>query len=194
MDPRPNQRPRFWISSRTRKLPLLFFVIGQNASVSPEILQRILREGHLIGNHSYDHSHFGMMHTQAYWNRQIRDTDDLIERTVGHRPELFRPPMGVRTWHITAAARRNGHHVVTWTRRGRDGFNTTPRRILDRLLNNVQAGDILLLHDGIEPHSRRDPTPSVECVRPLIHALRDRGIQPVRLDDLIQNRTQNRQG
>jgi peptidoglycan/xylan/chitin deacetylase (PgdA/CDA1 family) len=187
--PSPQSTPRILDVLAEEKVAAAFFVVGRNAENAPEILQRIHRDGHLIGNHSFDHSHLGMMHRQAYWQRQIRDTDELIQRIVGVRPRYFRPPMGVRTWHITAAARANGHAVITWTRRARDGFATTPALIIRRLTSGVAAGDILLLHDGVEPHSRRDPTASIECVRPLIRTLRERQIEPVRLDELFDDKS-----
>jgi peptidoglycan/xylan/chitin deacetylase (PgdA/CDA1 family) len=162
-----------------------FFVIGLNATTQPDIVRRMYVEGHVVANHSYDHSHFGVMRAGRYWDRQISRTDRLIEEIIGRRPALFRPPMGVKHGHMCSAARRHGHTIVTWSRRGRDGVNTTPERILNRLVAHSEDGDILLMHDGIEPHMRRDPAASVAAVRPLILALRERGLEPAPLGDLI---------
>lgn len=167
------------------KTKATFFVIGVNAATAPDLVRRMYAEGHIVANHSYDHSHFGMMRAGRYWDRQISQTDRLIEEIIGRKPALFRPPMGAKHGHLCSAARRNEHTIVTWSKRGRDGVTTTPKRILDRLTTSTDAGDILLMHDGIEPHRRRDTTYSVQAVRPLILALRQRGLEPAPLSNLI---------
>jgi peptidoglycan/xylan/chitin deacetylase (PgdA/CDA1 family) len=161
-----------------------FFVIGLNVRRAPEIVRRMYAEGHVVANHSYDHSHFGMMRVRRYWERQFRETDGLIEEIIGVRPAMFRPPMGVRTGHIANAARRHGHTLVTWSRRALDGIPTTAERIVARLAGRTVAGDILVLHDGVEPNVRRDPSATVAAMRPLILGLRERGLEPARLDEL----------
>jgi peptidoglycan/xylan/chitin deacetylase (PgdA/CDA1 family) len=93
--------------------------------------------------------------------------------------------MGARHLHITRAAKRHGHTLVTWSRRGLDGIPTTADRIVARLSNRTAPGDILIMHDGVDPHLRRDPSPTVAAVRPLILALRQRGLEPAPLDELI---------
>ncbi|MDB5319165.1 MAG: putative hydrolase [Phycisphaerales bacterium] len=163
-----------------------FFVIGLNARRFPNVVRRIFDEGHIVGNHSFNHSHFGVMRAGWYWDRQIRDTDALLQEIIGVKPALFRPPMGARQFHITRAARRHGHTLVTWSRRALDGFATTPERIVARLSDRTLPGDILLMHDGVEPNLRRDPTASIAAVRPLILALRQRGLEPAPLDELIK--------
>jgi peptidoglycan-N-acetylglucosamine deacetylase len=162
-----------------------FFVIGRNVESAPDLVRRMYDEGHVVANHSYDHSHFGMMRMGWYWERQFTRTDGLIRDIIGQKPALFRPPMGARQGHVMSAARRHGHTVVTWSRRGFDGVTTTAERIVNRLAPSTRAGEIVVLHDGVEPHLKRDPTGTVAAVGPLIRRLRDRGLEPARLDELI---------
>jgi len=163
-----------------------FFVIGVNVEQHPDLLRRIHEQGHAIANHSWHHSHFCAMGLTKYWEREIRRTDDLIHSIIGHRPSTFRPPMGVKPWHITAAARRTGLTLVTWSRRAWDGLATTPQRILERF-SRVTAGEILLMHDGVEPHApHRDRQATIAAIAPLIASLRDKGLKPMRLDELLQ--------
>ncbi len=167
------------------RVPAAFFAIGDNARRCPELLARMHAEGHIVANHSLNHTHFSMFRGARYWDRQLRETDRIIEETIGVRPAMFRPPMGVRTCFVMGAAARQGHAVITWSRRAIDGVTTTSRRILDRLVPRTVAGDVLVLHDGVEPHSRREPTPTVEALTPLIQQLRERGLEPERLDRLL---------
>jgi len=162
-----------------------FFIVGENGVAEPDLLRRIHAEGHLIANHTFSHSHYGVMRTLPYWRDEIRRTDDAIESIVGVRPALFRPPMGVKTWHTTRATRELGHTVVTWSRRAIDGLPTTSERIVNRFANATD-GEILLLHDGVEPNApHRDRRSTVEAVAPLLELLRSRGLSPVRLDELL---------
>jgi len=163
-----------------------FFVVGRNVRQHPMLVARMHAEGHLVGNHSLDHSHFGLFGRDGYWQRQVAETDEMIRQLVGRRPALFRPPMGIKTWHVTRAAAAAGHAMVTWTRRAFDGIGTSPDWIVRRLAPRSEAGDILLLHDGLEPNAiRRDPAPTVAAVRPLVMQLRARGLEPRRLDEML---------
>lgn len=165
--------------------PAAFFVIGENVRQYPRLIQRMHAEGHLIANHSLTHWHYGLFRGCAYWNREIRRTDALIDEIIGQRPAFFRPPMGIKTFFNSRSARMNGQAVVTWNRRALDGLLTTPQRILDRLAEQVRAGDIVMMHDGIEPNGKRDPSATITALRPLIQRLTHRKLQPVRLDQLL---------
>ena len=163
-----------------------FFVVGRNAERWPDLVRRMDAEGHVVANHTYDHSHTGMLGWWAYWRREVARADESIEQIIGKRPAFFRPPMGLKTWHVIHAARRRGQTVVTWTRRARDAEPTDVDGILGRLVGPTRPGEILVLHDGIEPHARpRDPSPTHQSVRPLVAGLRRRGLELVRLDELL---------
>lgn len=164
-----------------------FFVVGRNVERWPDIIRRIDAEGHLVGNHTWDHSHYGIFGRDAYWRAQVEQTDRIIEQTIGRRLALFRPPMGMKTWHVTDAARRAGHTVVTWNRRAMDALaGTDAARIVSRLVPSSRPGDVLLLHDGLEPNALRRNTGATEtAVRPLVAGLREKGLEPERLDVLL---------
>jgi peptidoglycan/xylan/chitin deacetylase (PgdA/CDA1 family) len=162
-----------------------FFVIGANAQKNPDLLVRMQDGGHLIANHSLDHFRLGMFCSRRYWTRQIQVTNAIIERAIGCKPAMFRPPLGAKIWCAINAAKTEGLSVVTWNRRGVDGIATTPERIINRLVPHTVHGDVVLLHDGVEPGSRRKQTATVKALKPLIQGLRDRGLSPVPLDQLL---------
>jgi peptidoglycan/xylan/chitin deacetylase (PgdA/CDA1 family) len=163
-----------------------FFVIGVNARRCPDLLARMHAEGHIVANHTLDHHYLSMFRGPAYWNRQLAEADQIIEETIGLRPAMYRPPMGVKTFYVMGAAARRSQAVITWTRRAVDGIPTTSDKILNRLCPSTAPGDILLLHDGIEPNRpRRDPSATVAAIKPLIQRLRDRGLEPARLDSFL---------
>jgi peptidoglycan-N-acetylglucosamine deacetylase len=161
-----------------------FFVLGQHVQQHPRLLAQIHEQGHIIGNHGYDHRGFGLVRGTGYWRRQIDRTDAAIEQIIGVRPRYFRPPLGMKTRFSTRAAARR-HISVMWSRRGLDGVSTTPDRILRRLVPRARPGEILLLHDGVSPQSRRDPSATVAALGPLIVGLGERKLQVAALDELI---------
>jgi len=165
--------------------PATFFVVGRFAKRWPDLIRRIHDEGHLIGNHTYDHSRLAMLRGPWYWRRQIADTDAAIFDIIGKRPLMFRPPFGIRTPINMPQIHRAGQACVMWTLRAKDGVAATSDQILNRLLPGAAAGDIMLLHDGREPASRRDPTPTLQAIEPLVHTLHERGLTPARVDELL---------
>jgi peptidoglycan/xylan/chitin deacetylase (PgdA/CDA1 family) len=161
-----------------------FFVIGQNVERYPQLLSRIHEAGHAIGNHTWHHDHQGWLGSRRYWENEIRRTDELIEKTIGVRPVLFRPPMGIKTFLTLAAARRLGHITANWSLRGRDGVATDAKMILGRL-SSVDRGDIVLLHDGTSPNYPHDPTATISALPRFLEKLRLRELKAVRLDALL---------
>jgi len=161
-----------------------FFVIGANAERHPDLLRRIHSRGHLLANHTYHHAHHGWLGTPRYWRDEIQRTDDIIHQAIGLRPAIFRPPMGIKTYFTLNEARRLGHTTVAWSRRAMDGISTTPERILLRLAE-LTPGDIVLLHDGIQPHRTRDPRATAEALPRLIDSIRGQNLEPKRLDELL---------
>ena len=164
-----------------------FFVIGLNAQRHPRLLRRIHDEGHLIANHSFHHDRQGLWGLNGFWRRQLDDTDDAIAEVIGRRPAFFRPPMGLKHMHLMKEVRYAGHVCVTWNRRALDGRQRPrpTRRGIVRRLAKSRDGDILLLHDGHEPDRPRDRSATAQAIVPLVNQLRDRGLEPVRLDRLL---------
>ena len=170
---------------RDAKVRATFFVIGVNVAKHPDLLRRIHDEGHLIANHSHTHSHFATMRRRPYWLSEIVACDEAIESAIGFRPKLYRPPMGARTWQTFAALRHTGHAMVTWSLRARDGLPTSPPGIMRRF-ENMKPGDILLLHDGVEPHApHSDRSATIAALPMLLERLRQLELTPVRLDEML---------
>jgi peptidoglycan/xylan/chitin deacetylase (PgdA/CDA1 family) len=170
---------------RAQDVKATFFVIGKNAQRWPELVRRMHDEGHVVANHTYSHGHYGFVRSLAYWMKEIRRTDELIQSITGERPRWFRPPLGFKTFLTMRAAQRSGLEVVAWSRRAFDGLPTTAEKILARL-TNVGAGDIVLLHDGVAPNARwHDPSPTVAALGGLIERLRGKKLEIVGLDELL---------
>jgi peptidoglycan/xylan/chitin deacetylase (PgdA/CDA1 family) len=173
---------------REARCSATFFCIGRNVEKFPAVVQRAVREGHLLANHSFDHSRQSIWRRRWYWVDQVTRTEAAL--TVAGAPRdtsraFFRPPMGFKSWRMVVACSKTGHQMVTWSLRGMDGVQTTSQAIRARLLPRARAGDIIALHDGAEPGKSRSPAATVEALPEIIRGLRAKGLEPVRLDELL---------
>ncbi|MEM9419535.1 MAG: polysaccharide deacetylase family protein [Planctomycetota bacterium] len=184
--PTPDSTPAVLDALKSVDAPAAFFVIGRNVQRHPHLLRRIHDEGHLIANHTFDHDRQGLWGLNGFWRRQIDLTDDAVYDLLGKRPAMFRPPMGLKHWHMMQEAKFGGHTVVTWSRKALDGKKNPPKKtkILKRL-TKARDGDVLLLHDGHEPEYPASRSVTAEAVVPLVNQLRDKGFEIVRLDKLL---------
>lgn len=127
-----------------------FFLIGENARRHPDVVRRIAREGHAIGNHSWSHPRLGSA-TTATVAEEIGRTDELLARLTGIRTTLFRPPYGHlgRSLHgADAVPARRGHLLVMWSVQVDDWATDSALTVALRSLRRVEPGSIVLLHDG----------------------------------------------
>ena len=166
---------------REEKLAAAFFGIGKRVTAHPEIAARIVREGHLLENHTYHHSNFTNFFPLSRLRAELAQTQASITQATGIAPRNFRPPMGLSNPRIFRAARAAGLSVVGWTARGLDTRITDPERIVKRITQRLTPGGIILLHDGNIPAERLLMT-----VKLLLANLRERGYEIVRLDQLIE--------
>lgn len=125
-----------------------FFVVGQQARRYPELVQRMVREGHAVGNHTFTHARCPALRS-AELQRELTEADALL-RDLGVPGEIpFRPPFGeLRLWQarqLLACGRR----VVLWSRDSRDYRGASPEAIA-ATADLLQRRDILLLHDRFE--------------------------------------------
>lgn len=152
-DDGPDERftPRILDILNERNIKAAFFVIGCHAKKSPALVRRIADEGHVLGNHSLDHEHYGVNRKFSYWQHQIGETQKIVADITGQQPFLFRPPMGFKTWNIARAAREAHLPVIGWSVRGLDTKIQDPAQLSGRVLRQVGGHDIILLHDGVEP-------------------------------------------
>lgn len=124
-----------------------FFCIGKNIETHPEILQKVIAEGHLVGNHSSSHSKFFDFYNEDKITEELQKTDQLLEKFTSKKINFFRPPYGVTTPSIGRALKRTGHKVIGWNIRSLDGGTKNQNLIFNRIIKRVSPGGIVLLHD-----------------------------------------------
>lgn len=124
-----------------------FFCIGQNVATHPEILKKIVSDGHIVANHSYSHSHFIDFYRKDRMISELEKTDAIIEELTGKKVRFFRPPYGVTNPSIRRALEITKHKVIGWNIRSLDGIISNKKIILNRIVKRIAPGAIVLLHD-----------------------------------------------
>ncbi len=159
-----------------------FFVTGQHARRYPTVTQRIVDEGHELGNHGYNHADLTRLPlAQMRW--QLEQTDEILERFAGRPPRVFRPPYGARNSQLIKLTSQMGLRVVMWSVDSQDWRGKSGQAILDNELTNVASGSIILRHSAGGPGE--DLSGSVASLPALITNLRQRGYTFVTLSRLL---------
>lgn len=166
---------------RDEKIEVAFFCIGKNVAAGRELTARIAREGHVLGNHTFNHSNATNFFTVVRLRDELVRTQEAIQASAGVAPEFFRPPMGLSNPRVFRVARKLGLRVIGWNARGLDTISTDPARIVARIGRGLAPGGIILLHDGNIPSGRL-----VLTVKMLLAMLRERGYEVVRLDKMLK--------
>jgi peptidoglycan-N-acetylglucosamine deacetylase len=165
---------------RDRNVPAAFFCIGKHVDHHPDVASRIVKEGHLLENHSYSHSNFTNLFMAPRLRDELERTRSAIHKAAGSKPSCFRPPMGLSNALIFKVATALNFRVVGWSARGLDTITNDPQRIVNRIIRQLKPGAIILLHDGNIPADRL-----VLTVKTLLDRVNALGYEVVRLDRLI---------
>jgi peptidoglycan/xylan/chitin deacetylase (PgdA/CDA1 family) len=132
------------------KVPATFFCIGKNIRGREDLLVRMVNAGHIIGNHSFSHHFWFDLYGRTRITTELVQTNDAVEKVIGRRPVLFRPPYGVTTPNIASALKSTGMTTVGWNIRSMDTVVKDDKKLLQNVLAAVKPGAIVLFHDTSE--------------------------------------------
>jgi len=132
-----------------KNIKATFFCLGERIETHPEIIYRILREGHQIANHSYDHRDLISLSNDELLE-DINRTENLIIEHTGRSFKLLRPPKGLITTAQKKFLRTQGYSIIMWDINPRDyDEDNDYMDLFFNILKEIQPGDnIILLHDS----------------------------------------------
>jgi len=146
--PHPEVTPRLLDLLAARGAHAAFFVIGENAVRYPALMRRIAEEGHVLGNHTYDHREVVGME-QVTLAEQLDRARRAIFDTAGIDSRLFRPPRGRLDFASLRKIVGLGYCVVHWSRTYSDYRRDGVDALLGRIdMQPPQPRDIVLMHDN----------------------------------------------
>jgi peptidoglycan/xylan/chitin deacetylase (PgdA/CDA1 family) len=162
-----------------------FFCIAEKAQQYPDLCRDIIKRGHTIENHSMRHKYHLPFLLLGGWFAELSAAQNALTAITGIRPVFFRPPVGLRNPLLDPVLSRLDLHLVSWTRRGFDTVNKDSGQVLAKLLDGLQAGDILLLHDGKAARSHAGLPVILEVLPPLLEAIAAAQLRTVTLRETL---------
>jgi peptidoglycan-N-acetylglucosamine deacetylase len=175
--PSPETTPRLLEILKQRNIKATFFMIGQNAQSNPAIVQRILAEGHEIGNHSWTHPQLSKLSDDRV-TEEITKTQTAIKNACGYTPVLLRPPYGAITARQKEWIEKQfGLSVIIWSVDPFDWKRPGASVIEQRILAGARPGAIVLSHDI---HKQ-----TVDAMPATLDALAAKGFKFVTVSQLI---------
>lgn len=162
---------------KARGVKATFYVVGQNAEAHPEILRRMVAEGHEVGNHSWNHPAFTKIGAAGVTS-QVERTNAAIRAAIGENPKTLRPPYGATNAKISQRLHDEyGLKIIMWDVDPMDWKYRNAARVQNAILTQTKPGSIILVHD-IHPSS-------VAAMPGTLDALLARGYKFVTVSELI---------
>ena len=152
-----------------------FFCIGSQIEKYPEILERIIKEGHQVANHTFSHTNkMGFLSKDEVID-EISKTDSILMK-FGVKSNDFRPPFGVTNPNIAKAISVTNKQVIGWNIRSLDTVIEDENKILNRIVPNLKPGSIVLLHDKFQR--------SVNVLEQLLQVLKENNYETLTVSEL----------
>ncbi len=157
---------------KTYGIKAAFFLTGENMEQYPEVVQKIYREGHEVGNHSYNHVRLSELPKETVYHNQISRAAAVFKQILGFNPRLYRPPYGAITKTQIEYLEEKGYLQVRWLADSLDWVprENAPEKILSRIVTELKDGGIVLLHSG-----RGDRSNTVTVLPRIIEELDSKG-------------------
>ncbi len=156
-----------------------FFIVGLRAQAHPEMVRRMVNEGHSIGNHTWDHPLLSKLPPDRV-KEQVQKTEQLLYKITGFNTAMFRPPYGSTTPQITNEISSLGYKMIDWSIDTRDWDKTPVPQIMNYVSNELYPGGIILQHCAGE-----DLSNTVKALPQIISSLKSKGYSFVPVQDLL---------
>ena len=167
-----------------KQVPATFFQVGRCAERFPSTTRRVVEEGHVLGNHSLNHSFTSYLH-EPDQRDEVARAQEVLHRVSGVVPALYRPPWLCHWPWVLRTVRSAGLQVVSGTFCHQlEVFQPPAATIAAGAARRVRPGTILIMHDGRDSVGG-DRSQTVGAVGPLVDRLRDDGYTFTTVDRLL---------
>lgn len=147
--PDPRATPKILDMLDQEDVKATFFVVGKMVEKYPELLRRIWKEGHDIGNHTYSHPDLTKLSKENILE-ELDKTRIVIKKITGRDTYLFRPPGGRYSNKVIVAATLSGYKMILWTDYPGDYGCPSGELIYQRTVSGAEDEGIILLHNGLD--------------------------------------------
>lgn len=184
--PDPVYTPQVLDILKQYKVRACFFVLGHKAKAHPELITRMIAEGHEVASHGFRH-HFPWFLGPRAMIREVKEASRVIAEITGQPPRLYRPPWGLFNLFSLLHSYLFGQRVVLWSFMSWDwGRRCTPESITRQVLSRVREGSILVFHDSDDTPGATPGAPAkmLAALPLIIEGLQKRGLSVAPLAEL----------
>ncbi|HHY38474.1 MAG TPA: polysaccharide deacetylase family protein [Clostridia bacterium] len=155
-----------------------FFIVGSMAVQHPDLVRRIISEGHILGNHSYSHSALRGLSPKDLYN-EVRRANAIIQNLTGSSPKFFRPPYGDFGKNVIDVAASHDLTAVAWSNVAFNDYPPPedPEEFIRGLTASLTDGYTIMLHDGLWS--------TVNLLPKLMKSLKNAGVKIVPLSEVL---------
>ena len=136
---------------KKHQAPATFFIVGNYMETSPELVKRMVEEGHTVGNHTYHHPDMSKMGTKEDFSAELKSLEKLYEETIGQpMAPYYRPPQGIYSETNLKMAQELGYKTIFWSLAYVDwnqDKQPTKEEAFEKLLGRIHPGAVVLLHN-----------------------------------------------
>lgn len=177
--PSPAYTPQVLAILKRYHVKATFFDIGRLVKAYPDLARQELKDGHIVGNHTWTHPDLPLL-TTSQIKAEIKQTSDAIQQAIGVRPTFMRPPYGDISTRVLPVINSFGLTAVIWDNEAQDWALPGTSVIVTRVLNLAHNGTIILLHDGGGTRIQ-----TVQALPIIIERLRARGYRFVTMNQIV---------
>lgn len=171
--------PQFLDLLKENNIKATFFCIGKQIEKHPETFQRIIAEGHTVGNHTLSHSNNTGFLSTSKMIEEVEKCDEVMLKVGNAKTNLYRPPFGVTNPNIAKAIRKTHKKSIGWNVRSLDTITEDEKKIYRKITKGLKKGSIILLHDTSEKTYR--------VLADLLVFLKDKNYSTFTVDSIIKN-------
>lgn len=165
---------------KEEKVPAAFFVVRPYITTNPEIIKRMVNEGHLVCNHSSHHPSMASVLDDEKFKKEFTEVEDSYKELVGSdMPKFFRPPMGKYSINSLKKTKALGYKTIFWSFAYKDWIidnQPSEEMAIKKITNGVHPGCIMLLHSVSKTNA--------SVLKTVIQQLKDDGYEFKSLEDL----------
>ncbi len=143
---------------KKEKVPAAFFVVGTYIEDNPDLIRRMEKEGHIVGNHTMSHPDMSSIADQNTFKKELEQVEELYKEMTGKEMKKFyRPPQGKFSFHNLEQAKNLGYTTVFWSLAYVDWYTDqqpTREEALEKLIPRTHNGAVILLHSTSKTNAR----------------------------------------
>ena len=142
--------PQILDTLKNHQVPAAFFLVGNYLEKEPDLVRRMVEEGHIVGNHTMHHPDMSKLQDPNAFARELSQLETLFQSVTGRQmPKYYRPPQGIYSQENLEMAKQLGYQTVFWSLAYADWDNRSQpdaQYAFDKLLPRIHNGAVILLH------------------------------------------------